>query len=187
MTSIQKNKLPVLPCWYLLPQRQNSKAQPCWLSAPFNWAGLASLLCSAGFPGCWNLLPSLLPGWAGSLVCGNKLDSYLSTCSCQRSVLHPGNLEMAFCPLPMCRDLLTPAQPQRTRQIKTLLTLHRKEIWQSLGCCGGAESGRGGTDLLRPGCTSTAQVSLHQFSLKYPCWTAQAVNENLQIIKHHLL
>lgn len=86
------------PAGTCCPKGKAIKRSLADLAFPFTWAGLASLLCSAGFPGCWNLLPALLPGWAGSLVHGNKLDSCPSTCSCQRSVLRPGSLEMAFCP-----------------------------------------------------------------------------------------
>lgn len=65
---------PAGPC---CPKGKAIKHSLAGLASPFTWAGLVSLYCSAGFPGCWNLLPALLPGWTGSLVCGNGIQPFV--------------------------------------------------------------------------------------------------------------
>lgn len=53
MTPIQQSKLPVLPCWYLLPQRQSNKAQPRWLDVPLYLGRFSWLLKPLTSPAAW--------------------------------------------------------------------------------------------------------------------------------------
>lgn len=77
MTPIQQNKLLVLPCWYLLPQRQSDKAQlgiPLYLGR----FSLSSLLHRFS----WLLKPLTCPAarlsrWSGAWEQAEQLSFHL--------------------------------------------------------------------------------------------------------------
>lgn len=175
MTPFQQNKIPVLPCWYLLPQRQSDKAQPCWLGILLYLGrfSLSSLLSTFS----WLLKPLTSPAawltkWSGVWEQAGQLSFHL---------LLP---EKCAAPQEPWDGIQPLARVQRPSNSSTAPGDKADQdavdtVWKG--------------DLVKPGQLSgglwghwATKTSLHQSSHN-PQWTVQAMNENPQIIKHHLL